>query len=183
MQYVRGVGPKKAEALAKIGIRSVEDAVWMVPWRYEDRSQLRSISSLVPGETAMIKARVENAGLKLTHYQRRKLIEVTVADGTGKLHLIWFNQAYLAETFHIGQLLMLYGQVRPKNGRWTELQMDNPVFEVLERGRAAISPTPLESAKTNSFPQFTHHYTLPPRARRDALLFPWPRARQFTHPP
>ncbi len=133
VQYVRGVGPKKAEALAKIGIHSVEDAVWMVPWRYEDRSQLRSISGLSPGDTAMIKARVENAALKLTHYQRRKLIEVTVADATGRLHLIWFNQPYLAETFHAGQMLMLYGQVKPKNGRWTELQMDNPVFEILEK--------------------------------------------------
>ncbi len=149
VQYVRGVGPKKAEALAQIGIRSVEDAVWMVPWRYEDRSQLRSISSLVPGETAMIKARVENAALKLTHYQRRKLIEMTVADGTGKLHLTWFNQAYLAETFHPGQLLMLYGQVRPKNGRWTELQMDNPVFEVLEGAENELASAP-------THPDLTH---------------------------
>ena len=142
VQYVRGVGPKKAEALAKIGIYSVEDAVWMVPWRYEDRSQLRSIRSLVPGETATIKARVENTGLKLTHYQRRKLIEVRVGDGTGKLHLIWFNQAYLAETFHIGQLLMLHGPVRLRKGLWTELQMDNPVFEVLEEEEDELASFP-----------------------------------------
>jgi ATP-dependent DNA helicase RecG len=132
VQYIRGVGPKKAEALGRIGIRTVEDAVWMLPWRYEDRSQCRSISSLVPGEAAMIEAQVERTALKVTNFKRRKLVEVAVADGTGRLHLIWFNQAYLAETFHVGQRVMLYGQVKPRNGRWTDLQMENPVFEILE---------------------------------------------------
>src|SRR5947208_2042073 len=103
IQYIRGVGPKKAEALGRIGIRTVEDAVWMLPWRYEDRSQCRSISSLVPGEAAMIEAQVERTALKVTNFKRRKLVEVAVADRTGRLHLIWFNQAYLAETFHVGQ--------------------------------------------------------------------------------
>ena len=131
IQYIRGVGPKKAEALGRIGIRTVEDAVWMLPWRYEDRSQCRSISSLVPGEAAMIEAQVERTALKVTNFKRRKLVEVAVADRTGRLHLIWFNQAYLAETFHVGQRVMLYGQVKPRNGRWTDLQMENPAFEIL----------------------------------------------------
>src|SRR5438094_426329 len=131
VQYIRGVGPKKAEALGRIGIRTVEDAVWMLPWRYEDRSQCRSIGSLVPGEAAMIEAQVERTALKVTNFKRRKLVEVTVADRTGRLHLIWFNQAYLAETFHVGQRVMLYGQVKPRNGRWTDLQMENPVFDIL----------------------------------------------------
>ena len=131
VQYVRGVGPKKAEALGRIGIQTVEDAVWMLPWRYEDRSQCRSIGSLVPGESAVIEAQVERTGSKMTNFKRRKLVEVAVADRTGSLHLIWFNQGYLAETFHVGQRLMLYGQVKPRNGRWTDLQMENPVFEIL----------------------------------------------------
>ena len=131
VQYVRGVGPKKAEALGRIGIQTVEDAVWMLPWRYEDRSQCRSISSLVPSESAMIEAQVQRTGSKMTNFKRRKLVEVVVADRTGSLHVIWFNQGYLAETFHVGQRLMLYGQVKPRNGRWTDLQMENPVFEIL----------------------------------------------------
>src|SRR6266568_7312150 len=161
VQYIRGVGPKKAEALGRIGIRTVEDAVWMLPWRYEDRSQCRSISSLVPGEAAMIEAQVERTALKVTNFKRRKLVEVTVADPTGKLHVIWFNQAYLAETFHVGQRVMLYGQVKPRNGRWTELQMENPVFEILEdashsntatQPASAVSPTRPSCAETRPFP-------------------------------
>ncbi|HEY3197637.1 MAG TPA: ATP-dependent DNA helicase RecG [Nitrospirales bacterium] len=132
IQFVKGVGPKKAEALARVGVRTVEDAVWMLPWRYEDRSRLTSISALVPGESAMIEVQIEKTGLKGTHYQRHRMVELTAIDRTGRIHLIWFNQAYLAETFHAGQRLMLYGQAKPRNGRWTELQMENPAFQILD---------------------------------------------------
>ena len=138
MQYVRGVGPKKAEALARWGIRTMEDAVWTLPWRYEDRSQVRSIRTLVPGETAVVAATVEVAALKTTRYQRKKLVEVTVSDPTGSLHLIWFNQPYVADAFQVGRRVMLYGQAKPRNGRWTELQMENPLFE-LDAGGAVAS--------------------------------------------
>ena len=132
IQYVRGVGPKKAEVLSRLGIRTVEDAVWSLPWRYEDRSQVRSIKSLVPGDVATIEAQVQSARLKVTKYQRQKLVEATAADGTGCLHLIWFNQAYLADTLKPGQRLMMYGQVKTRDGRWTQLQMENPIFEILD---------------------------------------------------
>ena len=132
IQFVKGVGPKKAEALARVGIRTVEDAVWTLPWRYEDRSRLMSISTLVPGESAMIEAQVEKIRLKGTQYQRHRMVEVVAGDPTGRIHLIWFNQAYLAETFHVGQRLMIYGQAKPRNGRWTELQMENPAFQTLD---------------------------------------------------
>jgi ATP-dependent DNA helicase RecG len=134
IQYVRGVGPKKAEVLARAGIRTVEDAVWSLPWRYEDRTQIRLIENLIPGQEAVVAAEVQAVKLAVTAHQRRKLVEVTVADRTGSLHLVWFNQAYLAETFQAGQRLMLYGLVKPKGGRWTQLQMENPVFEIFEGG-------------------------------------------------
>jgi len=132
IQYVRGVGPKKAEVLARAGIRTVEDAVWSLPWRYEDRTQVRSIGSLVPGQEVVVEAEVQTVALKVTAHQRKKLVEVKVADRTGSLHLLWFNQAYLAETFQAGQRLMLYGLVKPRNGRWTQLLMENPTFELLD---------------------------------------------------
>ncbi|MEK9172021.1 MAG: ATP-dependent DNA helicase RecG, partial [Nitrospirota bacterium] len=134
VQYLRGVGPKKAEVLARAGIRTLEDAVWSLPWRYEDRTQVRLIENLIPGQEAVVAAEVQAARLAVTAHKRRKLVEVTVADRTGSLHLVWFNQPYLAETFQAGQRLMLYGLVRPKDGRWTQLQMENPIFEILESG-------------------------------------------------
>ncbi|TAL10439.1 MAG: ATP-dependent DNA helicase RecG [Nitrospirae bacterium] len=137
IQYLRGVGPKKAEVLARAGIRTVEDAVWSLPWRYEDRTQIRLIENLIPGQEAVVAAEVQKAKLAVTAHKRRKLVEVTVADHTGSLHLVWFNQPYLAETFQAGQRLMLYGLAKPKGGRWTQLQMENPVFEILGSGPQA----------------------------------------------
>ncbi len=134
MQYVRGVGPKKAEVLARAGIRTVEDAVWSLPWRYEDRTQIRSIGSLVPGQEAVVSAEIRTAKLAVTARQRRRLVEVTVADATGVLSLVWFNQPYLAETFQPGQHVMLFGLVKPKSGKWTQLQMENPVYEIVKPG-------------------------------------------------
>ena len=137
VQYLRGVGPKKAEVLARAGIRTLEDAVWSLPWRYEDRTQIRLIENLIPGQEAVVAAEVRTVRLAVTAHKRRKLVEVTVTDRTGSLHLVWFNQAYLAETFQAGQRLMLYGLTKPKSGRWTQLQMENPVFEILEGGSQA----------------------------------------------
>lgn len=131
VQFVRGVGPRKAEALARAGIRTVEDAVWSLPWRYEDRTHTRFIADLVPGQEVLVAAEVETIALKTTRHQRKKIVEVRVADRTGGLDLIWFNQGYLAETFRAGQRVMLYGLVKAKQGRWTQLQMENPTFEIL----------------------------------------------------
>jgi ATP-dependent DNA helicase RecG len=132
IQFVKGVGPRKAEALARCGIRTLEDAVWYLPWRYEDRSQLRAIGSLIPGDTVMIEGTVKSSTLTVTNYRHRKLVEVRIFDATGEITLIWFNQPYLADSFRVGQRLVLYGQVRPKQGRWTQLQIENPVFELLD---------------------------------------------------
>ena len=132
IQYARGVGPKKAEVLARAGIHTIEDAVWSLPWRYEDRTQVRSIGSLIPGQEAVVAVELRSVKLMVTAHQRRKLVEATVADETGSLYLVWFNQAYLAETFRVDQHLMLYGLVKARGGRWTHLQMENPAFEILE---------------------------------------------------
>ncbi len=137
VQYVRGVGPKKAAVLARAGIRTVEDAVWSLPWRYEDRTQVRLIENVLPGQEAVVAAEIQTVTLAVTAHKRRKLVEVTVTDRTGSLHLVWFNQPYLAETFQTGQRLMLYGLVRPKGGRGMQLQMENPLFERLASGPQA----------------------------------------------
>jgi len=128
------VGPKKAEVLARAGIRTVEDAVWSLPWRYEDRSQARLIEQLVPGQDAVVMAEIQTVSLNVTAHQRRTLVTVMVTDRTGSLRLVWFNQPYLAETLQAGQRVMLYGMVKLKDGRWTELQMENPLVEKLASG-------------------------------------------------
>ncbi|MCL6499902.1 MAG: DNA helicase RecG, partial [Firmicutes bacterium] len=80
VQYVRGVGPRLAQAFARLGIRTVEDLLYHVPRRYEDRSQTKTLYEAAHGETATFRVRV----LRLREPQlrsRRRLTEVHLTDG------------------------------------------------------------------------------------------------------
>jgi len=90
MQYIKGVGPKLTELLAKRGVVSVEDALYLLPNRYEDRREVRTIRSLRPGTTEVFSGRVVSADTMTTKAGRR-FFEVVVADDTGSLSLKWFN--------------------------------------------------------------------------------------------
>jgi ATP-dependent DNA helicase RecG len=148
VQYVKGIGPKLAEVLATKGISTVEDLLYYLPFRYEDRLNPRRISELRPGEMASIIAEVRGSALLRT--RRGPLFELTVGDPTApslperpssqpgmfgavrsSLKCIWFHGAYLQDRFQPGQLLALYGKVEtPKAGR-ARLELINPQFEIL----------------------------------------------------
>src|SRR2546428_7480799 len=95
------------------------------------------MGSFLPGQGAVVAVEIRSVKLTVTARQRRKLVEATALDETGRLDLVWFNQAYLAETFRAGQHLMLFGLVKARSGRWTHLQMENPAFEILDGGEEA----------------------------------------------
>src|SRR5579872_4325832 len=82
LMYVKGVGPARAEVLKGKGLLTVEDLLGYVPFRYEDRSNVKSIAQLAPGETATFIAEVANA--KLAGFRRRSLglFEATFTDGS-----------------------------------------------------------------------------------------------------
>src|SRR5256712_9089338 len=90
------------------------------------------MGSFLPGQGAVVAVEIRSVKLTVTARQRRKLVEATALDETGRLDLVWFNQAYLAETFRAGQHLMLFGLVKARSGRWTHLQMEHPAFEILQ---------------------------------------------------
>jgi ATP-dependent DNA helicase RecG len=90
MRFIKGVGPKLAEALAKKGISTVEDALYLLPNRYEDRRQLKDIARLRHGGTEAFFAKVVSAGPQVSK-GGRGYFEVIVSDGTGSLLLKWFH--------------------------------------------------------------------------------------------
>ncbi|KKQ17927.1 MAG: ATP-dependent DNA helicase RecG [Berkelbacteria bacterium GW2011_GWA1_36_9] len=95
VQYLTGVGPKMAEKLKRLGIETVRDLLFYYPWRYDDFSNPRKISSLRIGEDVIIKAKIVE--IKISHTRQRwmTLIEAELSDETGKIKAIWFNQPYL----------------------------------------------------------------------------------------
>lgn len=130
VQFVKGIGPRIAEMLLEKGITNVEDLLYYLPFRYEDRLNPRGIGELRPGEMASVIAEVRTSGL--IRMRRMPIFEMTVGQGRDTLKCIWFNATYLQDKFHAGQLVALYGKVEaPERGRDHRFQIMQPQFEIL----------------------------------------------------
>ncbi len=97
VQYVKGIGPRFAEILLEKGISTVEDLLYYLPFRYEDRLNPRGIGELRPGEMASVIGEVRTFGLFRT--RRMPIFEMTVGQGRDTLKCVWFNATYLQESF------------------------------------------------------------------------------------
>ena len=140
--YVKGVGPARAEILKTKGLLTVEDLLAYVPFRYEDRSNVKTISQLAPGEMATVIAEVRSA--KLAGFRRRNLglFEVVFSDGSHhRLLGKWFHGGYLEDRLKPGTRLALFGKVELDTYSGDLLFM-HPEFEILsgseEDGDAAL---------------------------------------------
>src|SRR3954471_3141577 len=140
--YVKGVGPARAAMLETKGLFTVEDLLGYVPFRYEDRSNMKTIAQLAPGEMATVIADVRSA--KLSGFKRRNLglFEARFSDASGAILAgKWFHGGYLANVLQDGMKLALYGKVEFDNYSG-ELTMLHPEFEILsgddEDGEAAL---------------------------------------------
>jgi ATP-dependent DNA helicase RecG len=127
IQFVKGIGPERARALAGEGLATVEDLLFRLPLRYEDRRTLTRIADLQPGMTTTVSGTVAVAGLRRT--RRMPLYEVALQDESGRLKALWFNQPYLRDVLPRGSRVVLYGEVQ-RDGR--ALLMTSPQFEKLE---------------------------------------------------
>ena len=127
IQYVKGVGPNRAELLKKLGINTLEDLITYYPREYEDRSKPKTIASLVDGEETLIEALVVS---KMSEQRIRKnmtIYKLIVRDETGTCVLTWFNQKYLKTKFILGQKYKFYGKVSVKYGK---IEMNSPVYDM-----------------------------------------------------
>ncbi|MDT7042633.1 ATP-dependent DNA helicase RecG [Candidatus Nitronereus thalassa] len=132
IRYAKGVGPKRALLLEKLGIRTIEDALWVLPWRYEDRSVISSIFTLVAGERATVSGVVDRTTLRRIPRRNMTLVSVFVRDETGVIEVVFFNQPYLEKTFQSGMRVVLSGLVSVAPGRRAHWQMRSPQFEVVD---------------------------------------------------
>ena len=128
VQYIKGIGPRLAEVLAAKGIRTLQDLLHYLPFRYEDRLNPRGIAELRPGEMATVIAEVRTSGLFRT--RRMPIFQMTAAQGRARLKCLWFNGTYLRDRFKPGQMVALYGKVE-EDHRTGEFQIMQPQFEIL----------------------------------------------------
>lgn len=131
IRFVKGVGPKRTALLQRFRIETVEDALWTLPWRYEDRSVMTPIGELVPGAQASICGRIIRSEAKKARSRRLSILDIVVEDVTGRLQAVFFNQPFLEQLFTVGTSVMLTGRVVAGAQGWVAMKMEVAQYEVL----------------------------------------------------
>ena len=138
IQFVKGIGPKKAEKMARLGIFTVKDALYYFPRQFEDRSRQKKIFQLEEGEKTGVRVKID----RINSVSRRKfsITEFYVSDDTGKAKLVFFNKAYLRNTFRVGDIVKVFGSVKKNLGPVTELHNCEIEYDKLDKNPGIIVP-------------------------------------------
>ncbi|MEG1497027.1 MAG: ATP-dependent DNA helicase RecG [Clostridiales bacterium] len=116
LQYIKSVGPKRVNLLKKLGINNVDELIEYYPKRHEDRRKITAISQIIPGENAVICGFIK----KVESYRLKKNLQITkafIADDTGSVVAIWFNQTWLKDQLKTGEEIMIYGRADFRYGK------------------------------------------------------------------
>jgi len=135
IQYLKGIGPKRALRLNKIGVETINDLLFLVPRRYIDRTKIVNIHELTIQTEGTIYGKVMVNGIKKTK-NRGDLVRIIVSDESGILEAIWFNRPDLKHMFSINQRIILSGTV----SYFEHKQMVNPYYEIISDEKSDDSP-------------------------------------------
>jgi ATP-dependent DNA helicase RecG len=127
-QFVRGVGPRRAEQFKRAGIATVEDLLYHLPFRYEDRRNLSTIRQLRIGDVASVVGEIAHLAERYVGRTRRRILEGVLRDDSGLLALTWYHQiAYFRGRYQIGQRCLVHGKVE---GMGAQKRMVHPEIEL-----------------------------------------------------
>ena len=134
VQFVKGVGPKRARDFAARNIHTVEDFLYHLPYRYEDRTHFCRVSDLRPGDKTSILVEVLTSGLMITRKSRLRIFDLAARDESGVIRCKWFHSDYLAQRkiFKPGQRVIFHGKFEIDPYGTGHLQTINPEFEILD---------------------------------------------------
>ena len=111
IQYVKGIGPKKASKLNKLGIFTINDLIYYFPRQYEDRNKLKKICQLEDKEKATIRAIISSIETS-TPRKGLSITKLSVRDETGFAKLVFFNQDYIVKSFKSGDTILVFGKIK-----------------------------------------------------------------------
>jgi len=141
IKYVKRVGERIAAGLSERGVETVEDLLYHLPFRYEDRLNPRPMAELVAGSMASVIGEVRGAALLKT--RSGPIFEMTLGQGLGTVKCMWFHGTYLQNRFHAGQMVAVYGKLEPSRSAMAasaiagqgavsgRFKMIQPQFEIL----------------------------------------------------
>lgn len=148
------VDDSKANRFHAFGIDSVWDLLNLIPYRYLDRSNPLLIKDLEPGVDSGLIATITDVAVDF----KRRLLNLTASDTTGKLRLTYFNALWMAKKYKIGDEVVIYGRVdewRSPSGR-SVYSMVNPIVEILGESTVPIVPIYRQSDKAKVTTQDIH---------------------------
>ena len=140
---LKGVGDRKLEALREVGVTTVLDLLTTYPRRWVDRTNECRVSDLQPGQEALVLVTVRSVSKRVGR-NRRPIVEAVVGDGSGRFHVVFFNQAWRERQLREGLAIALFG--RPEMYRGS-LQMSNPIVDLIGDRTGRIVPIYPQSEK------------------------------------
>lgn len=141
IQFMKGVGPARSKQLAKLGIHNIFDVLWYVPRTYFNWGNINPIASLTTQENAKIKATVQ--AVKLYRTSRGiNLFKAILADDTGIVTAVWFNQAFLSRVIKPGRQILVSGKMKSVYGKY---EINVAYFEIIENEDQVIKIRPVYS--------------------------------------
>jgi len=141
VQYIKGIGPKRALYFSKIGIESVQDLMRLVPRRYVDYSTVMRIRDVRMNDDATVIGTIEAIEARRTR-KRMNLMTVRLRDSSGSIVVKWFNRPDLRKRFNTGDSLLVSGKVT----FYRTPQFINPLYEIIgeeehgQQAKGAIIP-------------------------------------------
>ncbi len=124
---IRGLGQNFLNRLAKLKIQTVRDLLWHFPARYDDFSAVAKIADLQVNQSATIFGVVKKIETRRAWRRKMMIVEAFIADETGVIKAIWFNQPYVGQILRLGSRVNLAGKVSLSGG---EIQLSSPAYEI-----------------------------------------------------
>ena len=138
---MKGVGPKAADRLERLGIRSVQDILFHLPNRYQDRTRIVPIGSVRPGEQVVVEAEVDHSEIR---FGRRRSLLVHLSDGTGGLILRFFHfSAAQKNNLAKGVRLRCFGEIRRGQNRYEMIHPEYQLVDEADEPELAETLTPI----------------------------------------
>src|SRR5215831_10285290 len=127
VQFLKGVGPQRAELLSKLDLHYAADVLFFFPRTYQDMSELRAIEQLEEGQLASVVGAIDEVDLRNTG-PGKSLLGMLLKQGTQYLRCLWFNQPWMRDKLALGRRILVSGEPKLAGVRW---EMVHPRVEFL----------------------------------------------------